>query len=249
MKISVRHNNAIYEVDFNEPLDISIPLKNGASNPNCYYAEPVGFKTIRSGDFVGNVAEGGTVNYQSVNFTPHGNGTHTECYGHISTDPNATINSCLKTFHFIAQVISLAPQEKKGDQVVLLKDLETQFIPGVEAVIIRTLPNDEDKLQKNYSGANPPYLENNTGTFLREQGVQHLLVDLPSVDKEVDLGALAVHRSFWNMEGVVRKEATITELVFVNNSISDGIYLLNLQVTSMELDASPSKPVLFNLKS
>lgn len=248
MEITFQHNNTIYKADLAQPMDISIPLRNGTENPNCYYADPVEFKTIRSGDFIGSVAEGGTVNYQSVRLTPHGNGTHTECYGHISSD-GVTINECLKSFHFIAQLISITPKDKGEDKIVLLKDLERQLLDGIEAVVIRTLPNDLTKLERHYSGTNPPYLEGEIGNFLKEKGVKHLLTDLPSVDREVDQGKLAVHRSFWDTAGNVRKDASITELVFINNLISDGIYLLNLQITSLEMDASPSKPVLFNLKS
>ena len=248
MEITFRHNTTVYKADLSQPIDISIPLKNGTENPNCYYAEPVKFDTIRSGDFVGSVAKGGTVNYQSVKLTPHGNGTHTECYGHISAD-RVALNECLKSFHFMAQLISITPKKEGKDQIVLSKDLEDQLLDGIEAVILRTLPNEPAKLRRQYSGTNPPYLEGKIGNLLKEKGVKHLLVDLPSVDREVDQGALAVHRSFWDISGNIRKDATITELVYINNLILDGIYLLNLQITSLEMDASPSKPVLFNLKS
>ena len=77
--------------------------------------------------------------------------------------------------------------------------------------------------------------------------MNHLLIDLPSVDKEIDGGALAAHKKFWNMHGEVRKTSTITELIYVPNSVIDGLYLLNLQIPSMELDAVPSKPVLYKL--
>ena len=43
----------------------------------------------------------------------------------------------------------------------------------------------------------------------------------------------------------VRAHCTITEMIFVPNEIRDGLYLLNLQTTSFDLDASPSKPVIF----
>jgi len=39
-------------------------------------------------------------------------------------------------------------------------------------------------------------------------------------------------------------EATITEMVFVDDSIADGLYLLNLQVASLRNDAAPSRPVI-----
>jgi hypothetical protein len=42
-------------------------------------------------------------------------------------------------------------------------------------------------------------------------------------------------------------DATITEMVFVPDAVADGIYLLNIQIASLETDASPSKPVLYPL--
>jgi hypothetical protein len=74
-----------------------------------------------------------------------------------------------------------------------------------------------------------------------------LLVDLPSVDPEMDEGKLAAHHAYWNYPLSPRWDATITEMVFVDDAIKDGMYLLNLQIASLESDASPSKPVLYAL--
>jgi len=57
------------------------------------------------------------------------------------------------------------------------------------------------------------------------------------------------HRAFWQFPDAIRDTATITELVYVPDSIADGLYLLNIQIASFELDASPSKPVLYRLVS
>ena len=49
------------------------------------------------GDWVGDVKQGGSVNFRNISFNPHGNGTHTECVGHISKE-DFSINQCLKKF-------------------------------------------------------------------------------------------------------------------------------------------------------
>ena len=77
--------------------------------------------------------------------------------------------------------------------------------------------------------------------------MQHLLIDLPSVDKEKDDGALLAHKAFWNIPQGPRKNATITEFVYVKNTIKDGPYVLNLQVAPFKNDASPSRPVLYEI--
>ena len=41
---------------------------------------------------------------------------------------------------------------------------------------------------------------------------------------------------------------TITEMIYVNDDVIDGSYILNLQFASFENDASPSKPVLYKIE-
>lgn len=249
MIITVPFHSKMFEVDLMKPMDISIPLEAGLNNPNCYWAEPVVAESIVSGDFIGSVKMGGFVNHQKVTITPHGNGTHTECYGHISSEP-ITLNHCLKTFHFFAQLISVSPnQQHQGDYVISKRDIKQNLthLP-VRALVIRTLPNSHSKRVQNYSGTNPPYLEKDAMHVIVDAGIEHLVVDLPSVDKEQDGGNLAAHKAFWRYPNTIRKQSTITELAFIDDSIPDGFYFLNLQITSLELDASPSKPVLYLLK-
>ncbi|MFZ2905233.1 MAG: cyclase family protein [Cyclobacteriaceae bacterium] len=243
-------SNSNYKADLSRPLDISLPLREGADNPNCYGADAVKFETIRSGSFVGSVQAGGSVNYQKLIVTPHGNGTHTECFGHISADTTATINRSLTSFHFMAELISVLPEQAgNGDWIITLQKVKEKINRlGVEALVIRTLPNHDSKKTQQYTGTNPPYLEPAVTEYLAAKGVCHLLIDLPSLDREVDNGQLLAHKAFWNLEGPIRKGCTVTELIFVDDSIPDGLYLLNLQIASLEMDASPSKPVLYKLE-
>ena len=105
-----------------------------------------------------------------------------------------------------------------------------------------------------YSNTNPPYLSEEAAIFIRDVGIQHLLIDLPSVDREEDGGELLAHKAFWNVQDVnnlnadARINCTITEMIFVNDEVKDGSYLLNLQIAPFENDASPSKPILFAIK-
>jgi kynurenine formamidase len=248
MIIQATFSNRTFSVDLNNPHDISLPLQSGNENPNCYWADPVTVETIRSGDFIGSVQEGGSVNYQKLSITPHGNGTHTECYGHLSSD-GATLNKCLTEFHFFAEIISVKPEPTaSGDFIIPRKALAGRIKnKTVQAIIIRTLPNTDEKRTAYYSGTNPPYLDRDAAVYLVELGVKHLLIDLPSVDRESDGGKLLAHKAFWQFPEHTRENCTITELAYVPDTIEDGLYLLNLQIISLEMDASPSKPVLYNL--
>ncbi|WP_205503617.1 cyclase family protein [Rufibacter psychrotolerans] len=247
---TITFRNQSYGFNPLQPLDISLPLALGPDTVNCFWAEPVQVETITVGSFVGSVALGGSTNYQRVHLTPHGNGTHTECYGHISPDPAATLDNCLPRFLFVAQVVSVTPQrQKNGDWVVMSQEVVAQLNESnlPEALVLRTLPNEESKRTAHYSGTNPTYLEPALAEFLALKDIEHLLLDLPSVDREEDGGALLAHRAFWQYPSATRRNATITELIFVPDHVPDGLYLLNLQVTSLVLDASPSKPVLYAL--
>ena len=98
---------------------------------------------------------------------------------------------------FTAELKSIWPSVIENDQVITLKDLKEDW-KDTEALIIRTLPNGTNKLKQQYSNTNPPYLQQEAADFLRQKGVQHLLIDLPSIDKEVDgVCVLAAHHAFW----------------------------------------------------
>jgi arylformamidase len=247
MKISVPFNDKVYQANLNQPIDISLPLQEGLETVNCFWAPYMEAVPVRMGGFVGSTQEGGVVNFVTVKFTPHGNGTHTECVGHISKE-RYTINQSLKNFHFIAQLMTIYPQRlENGDRVIMQEQLAENLISNIKAIVIRTAPNDDLKLKTNYSGANPPYLHHKAVEYMVEQGIEHLLIDLPSVDRESDEGKLLAHKAFWQYPDAVRTHATITELVYAPNEVKDGLFLLNLQIASFEIDASPSKPVLYAL--
>jgi kynurenine formamidase len=247
MIIQFEYNETKYSANLTEPLDISLPLFSGVNNPNAFYIANPKFEPVKVGSFVGSVQEGGACNCENLFFNAHGNGTHTECVGHISKE-RITINQTLKQFFAIAQVISVTPNQlENGDWIVPSESIEKYYNETSNALVIRTLPNGNDKKLGQYSGNNPTYLEPALGQFLAQNNVKHLLVDLPSVDREEDGGALATHHAFWQYPHQTRMDATITEMIFVDDSIADGLYLINMQIASFESDASPSKPVLYKL--
>ena len=242
MKLNFSFQGSTYFFNTEDPIRLSLPLSDDGNNPNCYYADPVRFETISSGDFIGSVAQGGSVNYQKIHLTPHGNGTHTESYAHIA-EKASMINHVVNTNLMLAQLVTVSPDTVDGDEIVCaIPDITN----GVEALIIRTLPNTADKKTRQYSGTNPPYIRHEAIRKIVGEGIKHLLIDLPSIDKEVDGGALLAHRAFWSTPER-QKTCSITELIFVENKIEDGLYMLNLQLPNMTIDACPSNPVIFKL--
>ena len=120
---------------------------------------------------------------------------------------------------------------------------------GIEAIILRTLPNNELKRNRSYTGTNPPYLDARIATYLISKGIEHVLIDLPSVDKEQDDGILAFHHAFWEVPLNTNTKRTITEFIFVPNSIEDGVFVLELQMSAFKNDACPSRPIIYRKES
>lgn len=233
-----------------QPIDLSLPLAaNGEPNPSAWYVDSPVIAPVRGEGFVGEVASGGSVNFRNVMFNPHGHGTHTECLGHITeeihpVDPLFRNQSA----HFPCAVITVTPELREDNRVIDEHVLDELHVLGwPKALVVRTLPNPESKQHRNWSNSNPAYFTVHFMKRLVEQGVEHLLVDLPSVDKEVDGGRLEAHHAFWGLPDHPRHRSTITELIYVPQNVSDGLYLLHLGVAPFMNDASPSRPVLFPL--
>lgn len=107
------------------------------------------------------------------------------------------------------------------------------------ALAIRTFPNDMTKKGRDWTGSNPPFFTESAAKWLLKHNVKHVLVDLPSFDKEDDGGKLIAHRTFWELDlqttppliTNTMSKRTITELCFFPNSLKDDLYILNLQVS------------------
>lgn len=247
MITTIQYNSRKLQIDLKNPIDISIPLQASKNNVNAWYVEPPKIEAANDGEWIASVKDGACINFNNIFFNPHAHGTHTECVGHI-TEKVHSINQNLKQFFFLAEVITVAPESLNGDSVISKKQL--QFAIGNkkrDAIVIRTMPNTKDKLSRQYSHTNPTYLLEEAAIYLREKNIKHLLIDLPSIDKEKDECELLAHNAFWNTRGKIRMDATITEFIFVPNNVEDGEYFINIQIAPFENDASPSKPILYKI--
>lgn len=245
MIANIKHQDQTFKVDLSKPIDISLPLKAGLDNPTAFNVPEVKMEAVVIGDWVGEVNKGGSVNFFNIFFNPHGHGTHTECVGHISENKES-VNDCIRSYFFNAQLISIEPVKEGEDGVITKTQIESLIKNNIEAIVIRTLPNGEIKKTMAYSNTNPPYLQKEAAKLLKDLGIKHLLIDLPSVDKEQDNGVLAAHHAFWGYPLNTRKDCSITELIYVPSKIEDGRYLLNLSFAPFHNDASPSRPTLYS---
>lgn len=247
MIATIQYKSKKLQIDLTQPIDISMPLRASKDNVNAWYVDAPKIEPATDGEWIAAVKDGACINFNNINFNPHAHGTHTECVGHI-TEKVHSINQNLKQFFFFAEVLTVAPEKLNDDFVISKKQL--QFGIGNkkrDAIVLRTIPNTNEKLSAQYSHTNPPYLLEDAAIYLKEKGIKHLLIDLPSVDKEKDDCQLLAHNAFWNTKGKLRLDATITEFIFVPNHVADGAYFLNLQIAPFENDATPSKPILYKI--
>lgn len=249
MKAQIEHHGTKYEVDLGKPIDISYPLVPGSNTPKCFWAPDVSAEAVVAGDFIGSTAKGSPVNFYNVHINPHGNGTHTECVGHIAAHQHS-VQESFNQYHFIAKLVTISPAiEANGDRVITPDQIN--HVLGNEkydALIIRTSPNDFHDKNIDYSDTNPPYLNPMCMQHICDKGIKHLLIDLPSVDREKDDGLLSAHKAYWDYPNILDDKKSITELVYIDNEVKDNLYLLEMQIAPLVLDASPSRPVLYSLR-
>jgi len=210
IKIEFKFKNKTYFFDGQKPIDISIPLTD-KKHINAWNAPPVSIKPVNE--------KNTKIRFNKIEFIPHSHCTHTECLGHITPEFHSVEKSLANHF-FLAKLISICPKKKYNDKIITQKSIENELKNDtVQALIIRTLPNPPEKKGIDYSQTNPPYFSLDAAKFLNKKNILHWLVDVPSVDKENDGGSVAAHHKFWGLPKNPRKNATITELIYVPSKI------------------------------
>ncbi len=272
MKAQVRAGLIELTVDLERPISLAIEVTFSGVEPRHFGAPLASSRPLALPGFPGSVAAGASCNCSSITLTPHCNGTHTECAGHLTTQsldafrvvPAGWIPAALLT------VAPVSPREtdetsdpppRPDDRLVTRRLLEAAWPPrslwggAVRALVIRTLPNPTEKLSRDYTAHAAPYLSSEAAEWLAGRGIEHLVVDLPSIDRIHDEGRLSAHRVFFGLPPgardlplAQRPQCTITELAYVPDSAVDGEYLLELQVPALGGDAVPSRPLLYELE-
>ncbi len=248
MNAKIQYNSREYKIDLSSPIDLSIEMSS--ESVQAWYQDHLKIEPVVDGDFIGEVKSGAPVNFRNILFNPHAHGTHTECYGHIS-EKWVSVSDCITDFFHFAKLITITPKQlANGDCVITKEELISKLGENKEcatALIIRTLPNSENKKFRNYSNTNPPYILEDAMAYIVDSNIYHLMIDLPSVDKENDEGKLLAHRIFWNYNEEVRSQCSITEMIYVPDEINDGVYFAQIQFPRFNNDASPSRIFIYTI--
>ncbi len=255
-----------YQVNLEAGRSIAIPLDFEGPQPNHFGVQRAAAQTVSAGEFVGDTRRGGSCNVKHLSVIPHCNGTHTESVGHIVDQPVA-VGSLLRVAWLTARLVTVKPVAAREtsesyrpeldhhDEVITAESLSPFPIQACQALVIRTATHQDNKPTVAYgTDRHPAFLTVEAMQTIAEAGIDHLLLDLPSVDKMYDEGLLTNHHLFWNVaEGThqltaeAQRHKTITEMIYVADEIPDGVYMLNIQIPDFVSDAAPSRPVLFPL--
>jgi arylformamidase len=234
-------------------VDLAIPLDPHGPQPNAYGVPDATARPYSGDGFTLDTREGGSCNCETIEFTPHSNGTHTESVGHLTRE-RFPITAVEVPLFIPCSLISVTPNGREicADAI----ERSTSALPRefLDALVVRTLPNSGDKPMRQWEDATTPYFTPEAMRVIRSRGVNHLLVDLPSLDPLRDDGRLAAHRVFWDMPpgsqelpDAEARRRTVTEMIFVPDDVPDGRYLLTIQIPRIVTDAAPSRPILFFL--
>jgi len=259
MNVRLRIGESEVVTDLSRPVSLALELDFGGAQPRHFGAPAATARPFAVPGFSGSVADGASCNCSVITVIPHCNGTHTECAGHLTREPldayrivpAGLIPALLISVDPVAAASSQEtadPLPQAADLLVTRHAIERRWLPTTPlaplALIIRTAsfaPADS-----------PPYLTLEAVRLIVERGVQHLVIDLPSIDRDHDEGRLGAHRVFFGLDpdattfaAVGRPQATITELARVPDTLRDGMYLLELQVPAWRGDAVPSRPLLY----
>lgn len=254
---------SVYRAQLEAGIDLALAVDFHGKNPRFFDLPQPAIQAVEGGGFVGDTRRGGSCNCSTMELTPHGSMTHTESAAHLDAN-EAMIAEAAPTGPLVCQLVSVEAQpfgegdesyngyEDDEDLVISAEALQQAWpkVQGVQALVIRSLP-DGDKRRRNYTEHPAPYLTHEAVEIILARGIDHLILDLPSIDRHDDGGILPNHRIFWQLplgERAQGGQRTITELALVPQSTQDGLYLLDLQVPRMLCDAAPSRPLLFPLE-
>lgn len=261
-------------IDLTQGHDLSLGPDRLGEGPRYFGVAPAGFTAWRTPEFIGAVDQGGSCNCNVLTLVPHCHGTHTECVGHLTREPLDAF-ALLPTGLLPALLLSVTailahecdehtdPPAQHNDLLITARALAQASVvarrgalpmPAPRALVLRTRPNNLSKRQRNYAIYPAPFFTRAAAQWLLDQRVEHLVVDLPSIDRAHDEGRMSAHRLFFGLAAgshalreATRAQATLTELAFIDDGIADGPGLLLLQAAHLPGDAVPSRPLFYAL--
>jgi hypothetical protein len=234
--------------------------------------------------FSGEVRRGASCNCATIELTPHCNGTHTESVAHLVDEALDVCDlvplGLMPALVVSAAPVAAAttdedsdPAPRPGDRLLtraaVLAGWPANLPFAPRALVLRSAAGgtsgvaaDADATDDGSadvdvdSGADisAPYLTRQLVNELVARGIEHLVVDLPSIDRGRDGGRLCGHRLFFGLPPgstrlaeAARRGCTVTEYARIPATLADGPCALQLTLPRLAGDAVPSRPLVFRL--
>lgn len=247
------------------PVSLARTLRFDGLDPRHFGAPPPAAPPLRLAGFSGAVGTGASCNCRVLTLVPHCHGTHTESVAHL-THEALDVCEVAPLGPMPAQLVSVSatpavataedslPAPQRGDRLLTRAAIEAAWPaeaarpdgsgPAARALILRSgFAADDDE---------PPYLSRQAVALLVERGIEHLVVELPSIDRSHDEGVLCGHRLFFGLPAgsqclaaATRPQCTITEYAAIPAALPDGPCLLQLALPRLAGDAVPSQPLYY----
>lgn len=255
----------LYALDTKTAIDLSRPIP---SDTSAFGMAPTKNEKLLS------VSGGNSVNCNIFEkFSPHLHATHTEFIGHIVKENLSVVNDCLRHMEMfgLCVVLEVQPELLSGEELqeqlrcgakaseedlvitrkilseTLIKTLGcNEFECKLWAIVIRVACDHTNNSKTDSSkSTRPVYLTKKAAEYVIYNGFEHLLVDLPSVDRDDDGGALLAHKAFF--DGSMKRSLTELLETCSNVKVVPDVYVLNLHYINIQQDATLSRPVLYPL--
>ncbi len=248
------------------PVSLAATIAFDGTGARWFDTAPAHSWPHRVGDFSGSVFTGASCNCRTVEITPHGAGTHTESVGHLTADEHHVIGvlppGLLPSLLLRVNTAAVAATRESSDYPPQTHDLLItaasviaawpERLPFAPSALVLATPARQPT---------PAYLTRECAHELVSRGIRHLVVDLPSLDRCADNGALTAHRIFFGLPSrgtqstlpisrdALRGDCTVTELASIPETLAAGPGFLQIQAPAWNGDAIPSRPLWFALSS
>lgn len=257
-----------WTLELGDAVDLTRRLGFDERDPTAFALPPARAVAVGGDGWRLRTEDGGSVNCDTVTVTPHGNTTHTETIGHIALErPSIGDLPLPPMLGAILLRVATTPLGPSGegyvgksapdDPVVTAAGLEVAFaaLPDEaragwrDALIIGTGQTTRSAGDEPV----PPYLTTEAVAWIRALGFDHVVLDVPSIDRVVDGGGLSNHHTFWglptrgddgaarSMQSATGPDRSITELALVPPGQPAGPGALLLAPARWALDAAPSR--------
>ena len=216
MQLTFQHNGIAYTCDTERSHSLAMTLNFNGQQPNFYETDEATSKPLQLGDFTASTRVGGSCNVSCLALIPHCNGTHTETVSHI-VDEDIWLADVAMQPLMLASLISVTtttvessdttdsylPELVATDQIISLAAIDSALKAAdvdrikPRALILRTLPNSAAKKSITYAPqTGAPFLSIEAMQAIIDADIEHLLVDIPSIDKMQDEGLLTNHHTY-----------------------------------------------------